>query len=560
MPTVRSRARRGVPRYNRGGHGPALDRDALRGFGVSAYLELEYQRAEDGLPVTLLAPLPTVRSLLIGGDPSDLRLPGLPPDAACGRVCPAGTGHRVEPASAGPELRLNGWPVPPGGVRLEPGDVLAVEGYRLTYHAGDLPDTPMAETHLRWRLPASAEHSDEELFETDARPLVEEFELTLRPLLRAEAVDAVRQRVEAELQRILRLADDEPPEDYIEYLWWTRLRAVCQQKADDAGAVAREAYDLFPRSRRIAEACGLVFLTESDWDAAQAAFARALRYGGRRALAAAHDARLGGLLAAHFAALHDRAGREPVPAGHIGSLGWDVPRFDLHVAGDETLLWRMAWRGRVFGQPEDVRFVLRRQADADDGGRLQHWEIYDVRRGVAWRRLVRMPGLLLADPSLALEVDSFRKSLLEYKPFAALLLEHSEQEPERPPVVFDETALAALPARLGGHVTCARLSLKAGQVQLDLVTQPQSGDVAYSQGGICAAIAPHLVERWGGSTLRHEKRRGFRLRTEGGQETRVRYRAPRMDAPASSRLAIGIACFIGTIALLSVLARLLSRA
>ncbi len=524
---------------------------------MSAYLELEYQRAEDGLPVTLLAPLPTVRSLLIGGDPSDLRLPGLPADETCGRVCPAGMGHRVEPTPAGPDLRLNGRPVPPGGVRLEPGDVLAVEGYRLTYHAGDLPDTPMAETHLRWRLPAPAEHSQEELFETDARPFIEEFELTLRPLLRAEAVDAVRQRVEAELQRILRSADDEPPEDYIEYLWWTRLRAVCQQKADDAGAVAREAYDLFPRSRRVAEACGLVFLTESDWDAAQAAFARALRYGGRRALAAAHDARLGGLLAAHFAALRDHESGKPVPAGRVSALGWDVPRLDLQVAGDETLLWRMAWRGRVFGQPEDVRFVLRRQADADDGGRLQHWEIYDVRRGLAWRRLVYMPGVLLADPSLALEVDSFRKSLLEYKPFAALLLEHGEEEPERPPVIFDETALAALPAQLGGAVTCARLSLKAGQVQLDLVTQPQFGDVAYPQGNIRAAIAPQMIERWNGSTLRHEKRQGFRLRTADGRDVRVRCRTSPPGTRAPARRAARSAGWVALVVLCTVLVWLL---
>ncbi len=495
----------------------------------SAYVELEYRRQEDGLPITLIAALPTVREIAIGGATSELRLPGASPDAVYALIHSDGEQFTLTPAAGVTDLCVNDQPVGPEGVWLVPYDVISVGNYRLTAHEGEpSPDPPLIDTHLRWKVRPPTELDEDESFDPSVRPHIEDFELSTRPALQAQRFADVQKRAEAELQRVIRAPDADGLEGYVEYLWLTRLRMAREAGDPHAGDYAREAYDLFPENSLIMVSCGIVFLGEDKWADARSAFERVLRRAGRTVLPAVHDARLGRILADHMTRLTDSQRRQDcTPAGALESRGWDVPRIRLSVPGDEVLLWRIAWHGRVFANSDRVRFVFcgKEPELPAAPGELLRWEIHDLKRKCASRRLIEIPDPTLADPSLALEVGGLRNALSQYNAFTNLFVDRSAQSEAEPapPVRFDDTALAQLPESIGRREVAHRLSQRDGRLHLEVVLKIQRGDIVYRQGRHCVAVHEPLAREYSGATLRCNGKRDFWLETPTGSGVVVHY-------------------------------------
>lgn len=500
----------------------------------SAYVELEYRRKEDGVPVTLLAPLPTVRAIVLGGAPEELRLPGADHDAAFGRIELENGQHRLTPASPAAGLRLNGRPAHGAGVILEPHDVVRLERWHLTFHEGETPsDSPLIATHLRWSMPQSMLEDANIHFDEGSRPHIDEFELSIRPYLQADRFDRVKEMAEREIQRVVRSADIDALDDYLQYLWWTRLRMAREASDPKAGDIAREAFDLFPESRLLMVSCGLSYMIEQRWDLATEAFDRVLRPDGRSMLVSVHDARVGKRLIEHWSSdAREHSSYDAFPAELLESKDWNAPTIELDAPGDDILMCRMAWHGRLFGRSDAMRFVFygKDEERSDHEYEVLRWEMHDTSRGQAWRRLVRFPAMPWPDPSLCLEVDVIRQGVLQHHPFARLFVDRSSavRAPEAP-VLFHESALAVLPKTIGKRrMACARLSRRDDRMWLNVVAEPEKGDVVYRQGEICVAVSEEVVRRCRAHVLTHVRRRGFELITSAGDRTSVRYKGPRL--------------------------------
>lgn len=511
----------------------------------AAYLELSYQRDSDQRKATLLAPLSPIRALNLGGSPSDLRLPGLPPDAVLASVSLTYDRYRIEPsdsATDGAGLSLNGAPLPHDGVELSEGDVLRTGQLELTFHDGELPaEPPLLDTALRWKMPRSMvddsvvyENSDE-----TARAYIEEFQLSARPLIQARRHADVQRLAEAEIKRLVRAEETETLEVYASFLWWTRARTA--REAEDARAldIAVEAVDLYPDCMPLLVVCGMSFLRGGVWSQARAAFERALT--GRKLpfLASLHDARVGIVLTEMMQRLADPKKKWVRRLDQWKPGDWNVPEINLHAAGDEALLWRMAQAGELFGDtPRRLRFVYRgldekRSSEAFD---LQRWEIANLKSGLMQRWLLKMPTLPYADPSLAVEVGLLRQAYAsEEKDWTQGILDLSNAEedsqdlPETGPLTVESGAQRQLPSRPGTQqlwvqVACVRLAEKRW-VELTCVTQPPGDHVVYRQGRICVAIAPQDVDDLNGARLVYESglRRRFAVVLPSGERLTARF-------------------------------------
>lgn len=484
---------------------------------AQVYVELEYERAEDGFPVTLLAPLPTVRGLRIGGLATDLRLPGLAPDAVLATLIPAGD-HFLAAGTAGETATLNGQPLGETPRRLSDGDVLQFGGYRLTLHEGPPPgDPPLFDTQLRWKLRPPMRPDDPEALVMDepSRPYVEEFELSLRPLLQSRRFAEGLALTEGEIKRVLRLDEHDTLDGYFKYLWWTRVRMARESGSGSAVDVAREGFDLYADFPPLMIACGLTFLGHGDWAAAETACGRALQHARPEYLASVHDGRVGRKLI--DALRHAPRGDDDRPT---------QARLELDAPGDEILLWRMCWYGRVFGGRDDTRFVLRRSLVAEDGSTTQHWEVRTDTGALRGRIELRYPPLPLVDPSILLEVSSLRGAVLQHdEDFGRVLLDWSRmREAPAPPVVFDHSAIFALPTQVGSETLCARLSTQERRVRLTVQRRPEQGDIIYRQGTIFVAVSPDAAQFIGGCRLLHAgEQRGFVIAREDGAHLPVEY-------------------------------------
>jgi hypothetical protein len=496
-----------------------------------AYVELEYPRAADGLVVTLVAALPTVRPIRIGGAPGELRLPGLPESASLATLSHAYDRFHVEPVPGAEPVTLNNRPLHENGAELSDGDTLEYRSFRLTLHESQpAEEPPLLDTPLRWKLRGSP-WAELEAFKLEeaSRPHIEEFELTVRPLLQAERYVELLRVATAEITRVVRLDEAEPLEAYVQYLWWMRIRA--SREANDPAAIdiAREGMALQGDFPPIAVACGTTFLTAQDFATARDAFQRGIVKARREHLPSAHDARLGRILALSLLA-------HPIEAAPPTSPE-TTPLIHLDTPGDEWLLWRMARYGRVFGDPDAIRYVFRGPPDEETNDTLsrQLWEIHDATRGLLTRRILIMPSLPLADPSLVIEAAGLRMVLEKADTaMGRCVIDLSHQRGGEPeiadagPIEFDASAQAALPTIFGTGVPLLRLSESPQGMRLDLAPGPQRDDVVYRQGALTVAVAQTAARRYAGSRLTHASGWGgrFYLETTTGRRVGVRCRKP----------------------------------
>lgn len=499
-----------------------------------AYLELSYRRAEDDAPVTLVAELPTVRPIDVGGAPTDLRLSGVDPKALYATISHTYDHFRIEARDADCPVVVNGQRIREEGVELHDADTIRVKDFELTFHDGEPSDEPpLIDTQLRWKLrrPEVEEEDSLALGDENSRPYIEEFHLTIRPLLQAERHAEVQRRAESEIKRILRLDEAEALERYVQVLWWTRVRMAREAGDELAIDLAREALDLYPDFSPLMVACGTTLLSARDWPAARSAFTQALRDCRPEFVVSRHDARIGRILAESCAATPDsdsNAGAKPPQ--QWGADDWNVPSIRVQSPGDELLLWRMARYARLFGPPEQVRYVYRGldESAGKDTELVQRWEIVDGSKGVGFRRILRVPAISLADPSLMLEAHSicelFSKADREWGKHVVDLSHQSDDSGDSIPIAFDRSALDALPPVPDNQpptcvrIWCCRVSQTGEEIHMDMVAQPTKGDLVYRQGPFCVAIANEDAAKLAGSQLYYlQKPAGFHLKLSGGQ-------------------------------------------
>ena len=149
-------------------------------------------------------------------------------------------------------------------------------------------------------------------------------------------------------------------------------------------------------------------------------------------------------------------------------------------------------------------------------------------KGVAFRRILRVPAISLADPSLMLEAHSicelFSKADREWGKHVVDLSHQSDDSGDSIPIAFDRSALDALPATSDNQppacvrIWCCRVSQTGEEIHMDVVPQPTKGDLVYRQGPFCVAIANEDAAKLAGSQLYYlQKPAGFHLKLSGGQ-------------------------------------------
>ncbi|MBK8914065.1 MAG: hypothetical protein IPM64_05580 [Phycisphaerales bacterium] len=481
---------------------------------MHAFIELAYQRHEDDAGVTLVATLPTVRALTIGGSASELRLPGLPPDAALARISFAHSHFFLENmplaenAARDYPLAVNAQPLSDGVTELDDGDAITIGRYELRFHAGEPPrDPPLIDTPLRWKLPATVFERPYEVAPDDpSGAYMEEFMLAARPHVQAERFADVRRLAETELRRVKRAEEPGTLERYCRFLWTTRLKMARLTNDADFAALTREALELYPDDSTLLVTVGINQLKQRDWIAASRTFEHAIAVGTFENFQSRHDARLGRIVARHQLARGGGAAAEARPSAGWGD-DWDVPELRLDAPGDELLLWRVCHYGEVFGPAEQLRYgYCGEEEGGADGYDAQRWEIRDVRRGVAFRRIVRYPSLLRADPSLIVEIAAFRDALEKFdREWMRLIVDRTGEARAAPPILLDAGAIRALRTRRGGGVPRLSLEMRTtgARCRLDFPPAPLPGDVVIVQDSVSVAIAAADAAGLSGATLVH---------------------------------------------------------
>ncbi|QOJ13762.1 MAG: hypothetical protein HRU75_03510 [Planctomycetia bacterium] len=480
---------------------------------MHAFIELAYQRHEDDAGVTLVATLPTVRALTIGGSASELRLPGLPPDAALARISFAHSHFFLENmplaenAARDYPLAVNAQPLSDGVTELDDGDAITIGRYELRFHAGEPPrDPPLIDTPLRWKLPATVFERPYEVAPDDpSGAYIEEFMLAARPHVQAERFADVRRLAETELRRVKRAEEPGALERYCRFLWTTRLKMARLSNDVDFAALTREALDLYPDDSTLLVTVGINQLKQRDWIAAARTFEHAIAVGTFENFQSRHDARLGRIVSRHLLSGGAAAAEARAPAAWGDD--WDVPELRLDAPGDELLLWRVCHYGEVFGPAEQLRYgYCGEEEGGADGYDAQRWEIRDVRRGVAFRRIVRYPSLLRADPSLIVEIAAFRDALEKFdREWMRLIVDRTGESRAAPPLQLDAGAIRALRARRGGGVPRLSLEMRpsGARCRMDILAAPQPGDVVIVQDSVSLAVAAADVANLTGATLVH---------------------------------------------------------
>ena len=518
----------------------------------SAYLELCYRRREDQRRVTLLAPLPTIRALTIGGSPSDLRLPGIDPADSFAIISFTYDRFRLDPIeierpAAAPPVTLNGQPLPHDGLELNEGDVLRIGDFEITFHDGELPsEPPTIDTPLRWKMPRTLV-DDSALYESSdetSRAYIEEFQVSARPLMQAQRHADVQKLAEAEIKRIVRSEEVESLETYASFLWWTRARSAREAHDPQALDIAVEAIDLHPDCMPLLVVCGTSFLRGGVWEKASDAFLRA--QSGRKLpfLASVHDSRVGLILAEHLRGIELGGKPDARPFDKWKTNEWEAPTIGLHAPGDESLLWRLAHYAEIFGDdPKKLRFVFRGSDEerSDETYDVQRWEIANLKTGQLRRRLLKMPTLPYADASLVVESGLLRQAYSsEEKDWTQCIVDLSNSSDSdadtatadaanAAPLIFEPAALQVLPSRIGGQPACVRIECDWNRrdqrfVEISIVPRPSKGDVVYQQGAIRVAIARKDVVKLAGASLSVEsgRKRAFVVTLADGQRVGAR--------------------------------------
>lgn len=486
---------------------------------MKAFVELSYQRSEDDAGATLLAALPTVRALTIGGSASELRLPGLPPDAAVARISFAhshffleANANRERAAASDLAIAVNGESLTDGSAELDDGDTITIGKYELRFHEGILPaEPPLLDTPLRWKLPASTFVRPYEVAPDDASAgYIEEFMLAARPHMQAENFGEVRKLCESELRRVQRTEESDALERYCRFLWTTRLKMARLENDGDFGDLTRQAQHLYPDDSTLLVTVGVNFLKQREWAVATRTFEHAISVGTFENFQSRHDARLGRIVARHLGGTPapNAAARPP---HEWRTDEWNVPVLRLDAPGDEILMWRVCHYGEVFGSSEQVRYVYCGECeDGPEGTEGQRWEIHDLEKSVAFRRVVRYPSLLLADPSVFVEVAAFREALEKFdRDWLRMIVDRSGEPRPQPTVVsVDDSAARELATRLNGGKNFIRLSVQRPKrnhnaIWLEILPNPRAGDHVYTQGDLKLAAPKTDVQLLANTTLVH---------------------------------------------------------
>lgn len=611
---------------------------------MPAYIELQYQRPADERPVTLLAELPTVRPIDVGGAPDGMRLPGCPAGQRYATLLPGSEGFSIERCGAEPPVLVNAEPLGSAARLLAAGDVIQVEGYKLTFYDNGEPDEErLIETQHRWkqRLPEGIRTEDDDAPADESTPYIKEFELSVRPLANGDQHDEVDRRANAELMRLIRLDEADRLERYCRFLWSLRIAALSRAgRQAEAEEACQHAIDLYPHDASLLVWLGIAQLKKRDWKAAARNFGRCLRVCPRGELRILHLARIGVRLAT------DEIVNDGLPDGGYRrsikphSDDWNVPELVLDAPGDEIFYWYLVRTARLFGSEESVQFRYlgtsgeagsrgaesesergrpsggteradgnaggaskrepgkvnphdaglraRESSEPDTGGVrvpvtaaaprpdptviLQRWEIFDRARAKLHRRIVRLPAVAYADPSLLVEGALIRHHLAQQDSnwmHGVIDLSDDDKSVRRRPVVFDQSAIDILVKAVSEQTPFVRM-MRRGEdrlgFQLSLVAAPQPDDVVYEQGALKVAVSERDVELLAGARLtrlREREGEGFCLESPNFPRVPITLPVaepePQPAAPAVShargvRIAAAVVVGVALVILLVVLA------
>lgn len=493
--------------------------------------------------MVLIAELPTIRSIEIGGAVDGLRLPDLDPERVLGSIGFAGDTYSLERRGDGGGLTVNGAGLGESPHPLADGDVIRAGAFELTFHHAPLPDGErFLDTQLRWkqRVPPELRREGDEPPRDDSTPYISEFELAIRPLINSEQHDEVERRVSAELLRLIRADEAETLERYARFLWSIRIAALARAgKGSAAEEACEQAIDLFPGDASLLLWLAMSQLRRREWSGAESSFGRALRVAGRGELRTLHTARVGLLLTQDERQEQQRGAgyrRALVPHSH----DWVVPELQLAAPGDELLYWHLLRTTGLFG-PEatpQFRFLGYDDSPATSATLVQRWEIFDRSAGRVYRRLIRLPRLIYAEPSLVAENALVRQFLNEHEPtWVQGLIDLSDEQESirRAPVILEPSVIEALANSMSEprylRLATSRQTDDRLTFHVNLVTSPMPDDVIYEQGAIKVAVAERDVELLAGARLswrRDSDGEGFYLESPNFSRVRV---VSRRDAP-----------------------------
>lgn len=480
---------------------------------MPGHIELRYRRPVDGANVVLLADLPGLRALDVGGAPDGLRLPWAPADSAYFRIAPIGDGFVLEPLAD--DVRLNLAPLACASPMLTEGDTIGVGDYELVFHEGEIRDDErLLESNQRWRqrVPDGIRAEGDSEIRDDSTPYLREFELSVKPLIAADEHDEVERRAAAEILRLIRADEAEHLERYCRSLWSMRIAAAARAgRTQQAEELCQHAIDLFPRDASMQAWLGTSLLRRHAWREAEALFTRCLRVATHADLRALHMARVGLILA------RDWAAAEESPAlGHFRPVDphgtdWNVPRIELHAPGDELLYWNMLRSTRLFGPESAAQFRYRGPCPESRtrAQMVQRWEIFDRAGARVFRRLLVLPTVAYADPSLMVEGALLRQYLSQHDSSwmqGIIDLSDAENPARRSPIVFDQSVIDVLSRSVPVdqpfvRVATARRGDDTFTFHVSFVARPQSDDVVYAQGGLRVAVAESDLELLTGARL-----------------------------------------------------------
>lgn len=504
----------------------------------TAYFELSYQRPADGREVLLAAELPTIRSIDVGGAPEGLRLPGADPQAVFFAVTPTGSAFSLERRDGDVEILVNDAPLVTKSHLLRGGDTVQVERYRLTFHEEPLEDDErLIDTQQRWkqRIPEGVRQEGDDPVDDDSAPYIKEFELTIRPLINAEAHAGVERRANMELLRVIRADEADALERYCRFLWSLRIAALSREdRQDEAEEICQHVIDLYPQDASLLAWRGTALLKRHDWPAAASTFSRCLRIAPRGDLRILHLARIGAALA------RDEIDNGNRPDGGYHrpivphSDDWDVPELELDAPGDEILYWYQIRTAQVFGHERSpqFRYLGNLNEGAGESIILQRWEIFDRAAGKLYRRIVRLPAIVYADPSLLIEGALLRHNMNQQDSNwiqGITDLSEADNPIHKSPVIFEPSVIEELAKSISEtkpfvRVATARRSDDTFTFEINLVATPQPDDVVYKQGELKVAVAERDVELLAGARLswqRDEEGESFCLESPNFSRVRV---------------------------------------
>jgi Fe-S cluster assembly iron-binding protein IscA len=489
---------------------------------VPAYVELQYDRPADERPVTLLAELPTVRPVDVGGAPDGLRLPNCPVDTHYATILPGAEGFSIERSQAAePRVLVNDEPLGTVPRPLAAGDVIQVDGYKLLFHdSGEIDEERLIETQHRWRqrLPDGIRGDGDDAPADESTPYIKEFELSVRPMANSDQHDEVERKANAELMRLIRTDEADRLERYCRFLWSLRIAALSRGgRQPEAEEASQHAIDLYPHDASLLVWLGIAQLKKREWKAAARNFGRCLRVCPRGELRILHLARLGVRLASDEIFNDDLENGGYRRAIKPHSDDWNVPELVLDAPGDEIFYWYLVRTARLFGSEESVQFRylgnIGDEAGAEGSGATdrtairQRWEIFDRAGAKLHRRIIRLPAVAYADPSLLVEGALIRHHLAQQDSnwmHGVIDLSDDDKSVRRSPVIFDQSAIDDLVKAVSEQTPFVRM-MRRGEdrlgFQLSLVAAPQPDDVVYEQGALKVAVCERDVELLAGARL-----------------------------------------------------------